>query len=307
MPAAAENCYNGVDDTCDGLIDCADPTCTPMAQCVAIDPTLGTVGSSVDPAAACPPEAPKSQALQSGLTATGCTGCSCGVTPSTLVCSADIYWYNNALDLGCGLNTGGVLITTLKSTDGCIAPWTGSSGVFGIRSSPFRGALSGTCAPGGAPVRGTPVWGSTAKFCGVASVGGGCKAGFSCVPRPVAAAGACVLVTAPQMCPASTTNASTWFTGYADNRTCGACQCGAPTGGDCNSMIIGVGAASSCPSNMPAGVLGYVRSGDKLCGLGGAASPGIEFSGSPQPPKCDATSAMTGSLVTTGPKTLCCL
>ena len=130
--------------------------------------------------------------------------------------------------------------------------------------------------------------------------------GYSCVPRPVAAAGACVLLTASQTCPASTARASTWFTGFTDNRVCGACQCGAPTGGDCGSMIIGAGSDYSCPTASPTSTLGYVRSGDKLCNLN-AYSPGIEFSGSPQPPSCAATSAMSGSVATTGPKTLCCL
>ncbi|HSY38454.1 MAG TPA: hypothetical protein VLA79_02970, partial [Polyangia bacterium] len=41
----AENCFDGIDNDCNGLIDCADPACgSAIAQCVALDPTSAPIG-----------------------------------------------------------------------------------------------------------------------------------------------------------------------------------------------------------------------------------------------------------------------
>jgi hypothetical protein len=77
-----------------------------------------------------------------------------------------------------------------------------------------------------------------------------------------------------------------------------------PAGGDCGSMLIGAGNDYSCP---PASVLGYVRTGDHLCLPDGAYSPGLQFSGTPVAPTCPAASAVTGTVTTSGPQTLCCI
>ena len=45
VPTGAENCFNGVDDDCNGHVDCDDPACgSGVAQCVALDPTAAPIG-----------------------------------------------------------------------------------------------------------------------------------------------------------------------------------------------------------------------------------------------------------------------
>ncbi|MES1164636.1 MAG: hypothetical protein ABUR63_02670 [Verrucomicrobiota bacterium] len=307
MPTGAETCYNNLDDDCNGLIDCADTAaCNPVAQCQPLDPAMGVIGAAVPATAACPVGAPTARNIMTGLTASGCTGCSCAAGTATLTCRADIYGYYTAGAPECTANTGGQLVTTLNSTQGCFTPnWSGGLFVTGARASAFTGTPSGTCLPGGTPTRGTPVWSTTNKFCSVPTTGGGCAAGFACVPRTVVAAGACLLLDGNRTCPIGTPRVSSWFSGFTDTRTCGTCTCGAPTGGTCTSMIIAVGNDYSCSD---AALHGYLRSGDRLCIAGtGAYSPGLQFSGAPVPPTCAASAGFSGTLAATGPTVLCCL
>src|SRR5262249_15208565 len=59
----AENCFNGVDDDCDGLADCADPSdCSSIAACV---PELAgaSYGTYIDKTSTCPQAGAGSQLL----------------------------------------------------------------------------------------------------------------------------------------------------------------------------------------------------------------------------------------------------
>ena len=61
---------------------------------------MGMVGASVAASAACPTGAPTQRALNSGLMATGCTGCSCATGTAALTCSAQIYGYHDRRHCG---------------------------------------------------------------------------------------------------------------------------------------------------------------------------------------------------------------
>jgi hypothetical protein len=306
VPATAENCYNNIDDDCNGFVDCADSACSPVAQCQPLDPATGTIGLSSGPGTSCPADAPNSRDLLMGLIAsTGCGGCSCGIGTAGLICRADIFGYYSPQSPECAANMAGQLAGIVDSTQSCSVPnWTPSLGfVYGIRAGVFQGTLRGSCVPAGTATRGTPVWNSSARFCGVQTAGGGCGVGAACVPRPVVAAGACVLLDGARSCPTGLRQTS-WFTGLVDTRVCGACTCGAPTGGDCNSTIIAIGNDSSCPAQPS----GYLRSGNSTCFPGiPLNSPGLQFTGTPVAPSCPPSAPLSGSLSPAGPQTLCCL
>jgi len=127
------------------------------------------------------------------------------------------------------------------------------------------------------------------------------------LPRNIVAAGPCLMISGAQVsCPAGLRR-SDWSTGFTDNRMCGACTCGNPTGGDCGSMIIAVGADSQCANTTPAG---YLRAtSPQLCFPNGVGefAPWLQFQGTPVVLTCAPSSAQSGALTATGPTTLCCI
>ncbi len=306
----AENCFNNLDDDCNGFTDCADMAgCSATAQCVPIDPTGGTVGASVQPSVACPAGAANFITLGSALTAAGCTGCSCMQGSAGLTCSADIYGYYTSASPECTANSGGQLVTTISSASGCVGnvPWSDVSfgTIYGMRMGPWRGTPTGTCLPSGAPAKGTPVWGSSTKFCGLPAVGGGCGAAQACIPRTVGATAPCLLLEGARMCPAGLRQTA-WSTGFTDTRVCGACACGTPTGGNCNSMLIGAGSDYTCPTASSS--VGYLSATmPNRCFPNGVYHPGLQTSGTAVAPTCQASTAVSGALTPTGAQTLCCL
>jgi hypothetical protein len=300
-----ENCYDGIDNDCNGKTDCEDEVCSPIAQCESLDPALGTVGTSIQSSATCPQEAPTPQLLHSGLASAGCSGCSCAIGTATVTCTTNLYGYATAAE--CADATAlGQLAGTLASTQPCQTPAWPASFVFGVRADAFQAVLGGVCAPTGTPTKGIPVWATTTKFCTTPRVGAGCGDGRACVPRTVVASGACLLMDGTQTCPANLKQ-TRWSIGYLDGRTCNACSCGSPEG-DCQPKTIVVGNDYSCAD---AAVHGSLASDQlRLCvsGTTGAYSPGLQFSGPLVAPTCRPTLAnISGALTPTGAQTLCCL
>jgi hypothetical protein len=308
VPTGQENCYDGIDNDCNGNIDCADDACSPVAQCVAVDPKLGPLGNSLIGGATCPSYAPTGKVLDGGLIAAGCTGCACAAGTAAIACSTTLSSFDTAAVCSDPTAPGRAAAGTVDSTaPGCITPdWAASStgALFGFQMDPFQAKLSGACAPTGTPTKGPPTWSTGAKFCSIPRAGGGCPSGQACVPRELAAAGTCALLDGAQTCPAGLRQ-GVWYTGFVDGRSCGACTCSAPTGGDCNSTLIAIDGDSICR-----GVTGYLRSSSpRLCVASptGLVSPGVAFSGTPVAPTCRAVAPMSGELTATGAQTLCCL
>ena len=302
----AEKCYNGIDDDCNGKTDCEDDSCYSIAQCVTLDSTLGAVGVSLAATANCPAEASVAKTLNSGLTAAACSGCSCTAGTSAVSCSVNLFSYATATECADAAALG-TAAGALTNAQGCLTPsWSGTQtgSILGVRIDTIKTAPTGVCAPAGTPTKGNPVWTTTAKFCGAQTVGGGCGAGAACVPRPVVAAGPCLLIDGAKTCPTGLRQ-SNWSTTFSDTRVCSTCACGSPTGGDCGSTIVAIGSDYSCSD---AAIHGYVRNNNRTCLTGtGTYSPGVQFSGTPVAPTCQAQAAMTGTLSATGPQTLCCL
>lgn len=91
-------------------------------------------------------------------------------------------------------------------------------------------ASHGSCAARAAHVRVDPQWGTVAKACGGAtSSTEGCASGETCTPLPSGAFDElCIVQSGDVACPAGTyTNKQVFYEGFADDRTCSACSCGA--------------------------------------------------------------------------------
>jgi hypothetical protein len=300
-----EDCFNGADDDCDGLPDCADPDCMPTTVCV--PRPSGAVGTPVDATAACPAgfAAAAPTLLNGGLTAgSSCaSGCRCGAGQTG--CSADLYTQLDAPS--CSLNTGGKYVYTMSTADPnlCPIPDMNTTNVYGARLTPWNVTTTG-CAASGAPVKPPVTWGVAKKFCvadkATAGTGNGCQAGQVCMPK-AGTGGACLLLDAAGTCPASAAKTEMLYTGVMDSRTCAACTCGA-TGSSCANLVVQMGSDYGCGVDYD-----DLRGGAASCATQafGVYVPGYKIVGAPTAPTCTPTSATSGFLGATGPRTICCV
>jgi hypothetical protein len=298
---SAEDCYNGIDDDCNGLTDCQDPACAPVTACVpGISGSNGFVaGVWVDAAASCPA---RFDAGETGINATldpgaGCTGCSCSATIS---CSANLYKYLTAAACnGDTALTGGSLAGAVSTASPCLASTFNT--LTEARVGPF-GTTNGPCTPQGIAAPTPPTWGTSRKFCGAGSVGAGCGPGYVCLPKAVP--NHCALALGAKSCPAGyTKDGGSWYTGFDDTRSCGACACGSQTPGSCQNLLVRfyAGTTTTCS----AGIHRSLGPNAKECGFGiSCGSAG--FDGTPTAPTCPPVSAVTGAAAPTGEQTLCC-
>ena len=299
VATGAESCFNGRDDDCDDLTDCADPDCAPVAQCVPLDATGGRIGVMVSTLSSCPTGYTDQLILTSGLSAGPCTGCSC--RPPGVTCTTNIYSFQSASDCN-NVNNTGTYEITFTSPQPCTVPsWIGGNAgtIYGVQATSFLAPPTGSCAPQGTARPGSVTWASTMRFCAAPTVGAGCLGGV-CVP--VGSSPKCAMFDGPRACWTGTTSSS-WNTGASDSRTCGACTCGNPTGASCSGMVLNVGADFACST-----VSAAVSSGQRRCYSGtGVNSPGVIFSGTPTAPTCSASAPLSGTVMPTGSKTLCCM
>jgi hypothetical protein len=237
-----EACTNGVDDNCDGLVDCADPMCIAANYvCAPVWKTGWTAPVALATATGTPAPTPASctglyQGAQitefSGPTA-GTATCTCGCGPvEGAKCSAP---YAEAAIANCGTTS----YFSASVTDACTA--LASQGGLNSAQILDGGVPSGgTCAPdAGVSV---PPW-SAAQPSGWSTQGriceptaqhtyhtGGCANGQVCVEGPpstfIRGGKVCLMSPGAVACPAGYTDPHTFFDGGVDTRGCtGSCQC----------------------------------------------------------------------------------
>jgi hypothetical protein len=293
----AEQCDNGVDDDCNGKVDCADPACSAIMQCV---PNGNVVGVLVPESSPCPAGFDKGeQLLYRGLNDPGCGGCSCEPVPT--ICKPQIWFYTAVAPCTTDVApfSGGQMITTpIPKKPDCTASPVGSA--IGMdtpvawRTSVAKGVDA--CSPIGTATRLPPTWNNTAKLCVTTAKRNGCDAGSACVPK--VSTGKVCTQREVAGCPSST-NAQTWQRDYADERTCSACGCAAQ-GGSCSDVTVNLGHDWSCNT-----VDSSLHDGEKACMLS-TYSPPAFWSGTPTDPTCSAGAQVTGTLKPTSPLELCC-
>jgi hypothetical protein len=291
-PTQTENCFNGVDDNCDGLIDCADPQCTggasPVAECV---PDPGSAVAGTLSSTSCGASYPTSTAIFSGLVAGDCgTGsCSCGQGVNGSVTCNSSLTDEGGTQLGCNVFHSPLWSKT--NVDGCFTMPGGplSSSEYYNVSKP---ALTGACYPptGGLAAKIAPTWTNSYSFCSGVS-GGGCMNGQICVP---AAPKHCVLMTGMQVaCNVSgysVQDSTPYFSGFDDSSRM--CNCACNLGGSC----------------------GAVTMGPSMCNLlvGSGCQNGLSYAvaqiAAPNNPGCNAVGVLNGGATsTTGyERTVCC-
>jgi hypothetical protein len=226
-----ENCTNGVDDNCDGLVDCADPTCNKGGfACTPGDIPSGWTLVAYDATARpiCPSSygAGGEQAVVTnvGGAAATCT-CGCSGTAATCEGTAIIIGYPNSCVMGTPVN--------LAVADGACSPATTSITATDSYELNFQSSVSaeaGNCS-GAGQVMGTlaPPTFSAGATCAVSSpLGAGCTTGV-CAPAPGTGFVGCITHPGNVMCPtfgfSQPTLASTGTPGYLDMRGCAGCTC----------------------------------------------------------------------------------
>ncbi|HEY8039601.1 MAG TPA: hypothetical protein VIF15_07395 [Polyangiaceae bacterium] len=228
-----ENCTNGVDDNCNGLVDCADPQCVPQGfACTAGDVPAGwtVVAFSATTRPVCPGSYGTEQAVVSNVSgAAASCACACSGTAAQCVGLAGYYYYGTNQS-ACGTAT---TVNNANINNGACTG-TGDS----IPNNTWYELLSttptvqqGTCS-GSGQVSGSlqPVTTSAGATCSVAKpLGAGCSGNQACVPTTGTTFLQCIAHPGDVNCPAfgftTKTLASTGNPGYVDSRGCGGCSC----------------------------------------------------------------------------------
>jgi hypothetical protein len=306
-PTGPESCFDGIDNDCNGLVDCADPACdATVAQCVALDPTSAPIGllSGVGAGACATAGYDQATAIFANPKTLSCTsviagkGCSCAAGPVT--CSTSLAGFKTLAECTGDTSSGESVGTFVTGQDkSCTAagvpPWTldASGDIYGVAATTFV-ATPADCTASGTPNAPTYAFGTNATFCGTQQVGGGCSAGKVCVPA-AGAGGLCQLFDgAKTTCPGGAP-AQPYYTGFSGTVTCGDCTCGPPVGASCDAVTL-----TGC-----SGVID-LQSNSRQCIATGISRPAVQFSGTPTAGACSPMSAVGGTAKPTGPKTLCC-
>ena len=299
-----EDCFNGIDDDCDGAIDCADSDCgASIAQCVALDPTSGKIGVSAG-VGACPSDYPSASPILGGLNPGTCAGCNCTAGPTT--CTTTVYGYKDAT--ACTAQAAGISVGTWKpGAEGSMCQSTVDWTPVGLNGATAGIAIDAftpneSCSVSGSPTITASTWNASLDFCAAAKVGGGCGTGRVCVPASPSAS-ICELFTGVHACPTGTTG-SDWYTGYSSNLSCGSCGC-TPTG-NCNNITLGYGKDGTCDDiGMIPGKRSVCFSDPTQFPTGQLKSPSVQILGAAID-SCSALAPMSGTVTPTGRQTLCC-
>jgi len=314
-----EDCTNGIDDNCNGLVDCADPLCSAYSCDEAPPPGWqGPIGLYTGSGSPLPPPpscgAPYANDFVDGnaglVASTAQCGCSCG-SVSGADCDGAIGW-TVYTDANCSNPCTSAAMppstaTFCESTSAC------SVGSFQVTAgAPLLNIASCHANPSIAiPNCG---WQTVGRGCGYSGPvdHGGCSGGALCVQRPTSPfnAKACVFAAGDLTCPAGSYSVGqTFYAAASDSRGCSACTCGSPTGVTCalsgNLSTYATFGSPTC-SNVTATA---TASPNGACTMveGGAAGVEGYVTASPSGGACAPSSVgATGSVTPTGPVTVCC-
>lgn len=305
---STEDCSNGIDDDCNGKIDCADPACQPGFECTASAPSgwsgpvdlFDAANGGAPPGCAAPYSIDAFDGTSEPLAFPANCGCTCS-PPSTATCGAVTVSF--FFDSSCKNPCTGTPVTVTPG-GACV---TGCPGALTMRAT-LPTATGGSCSGNASKSVPTLGWGHTARACGLpgADSPGGCSTGSLCVARPPSPfpSSLCVWRAGDVACPSGPYSArSVYYAGATDTRDCTACTCGTSGGLTCTAAQIFSYADGECPNNAAGSIVG-----DGSCvSAPGSTSVVRAGSSSPSGASCSANPvSATGSVVPIGPTTICC-
>ncbi len=290
IPAGAENCFNNVDDDCDGLTDCSDPDCNAIAECVP-DNSGFQLGTTIATAGTCPTHyGTATTSINQGFNAPGgCMGCSCN---GAVDCRTSVH-----VQASCG----SIQDTSYSLTSDCNATLNITTG--NVHIDPI--SVVPQCKKSGTPSVPPATWAQSREFCQTAEVGGGCSVGNVCVAKLPAGDKHCTMQSGSQACGGnySAEEGGNWYTGMNDQRSCGSnCICSSPVGGNCGTSFVSL-AVSNTNCAIPTDI---VNAGDR-CSLDSPLNSGKIVLANTTAASCvDMTAQTVTTAAATGLQTLCC-
>jgi len=223
-PTGPENCFDGIDNDCNGHIDCDDAACQAGSTCIDPAPvgwTLVSFSDTMQPGCATGYDTPADLKVVGGTGTGNCT-CDCAPTPSTGGTACDKDNFKVIADTsGCaaaGVNVPAKTACTQLPTN-IVIP-NGSGVVASATPPPGPTACSATVTPAAGAV-------TTGRACSVAAATkfGKCIAANQvCAPKPTGF-NVCVSKLGANACPAPYTKQWTAGSDAVDTRSCNTCMC----------------------------------------------------------------------------------
>jgi hypothetical protein len=294
-----EDCTNGIDDNCNGLVDCADPACmTTGFACTAaaIPPGWTFVAYAATTRPVCPALYGAEQAIVSDPTgAPDACGCTCSGTSAVCGGTASYSGYPNA----CSTGAASVNLAVNNGSCGAVGTTITAGDSYQLYFASTAVAEQGACTGSGKVTSAPPPTLNAGATCAApVQLGAGCSSGV-CAPPTGSVFEACVAHPGSVACPTfgftQQVLVSTGSPGFVDMRGCGACPCA--TGLSCGTVSsVALFTNGTCAGGAAIGI-------DTGCQLAGAnASIGsyeVAYAVSG-----DATCQPTGSSAPTGSVTL---
>ncbi len=227
-----EDCTNGVDDNCDGLVDCEDPQCSGAAagfSCSVLptEPGWTIVAYDATGRPACPDNfaSPASDVVISASGASDTCNCNCTNTaPAT--CQGQWAWTTKGDTPACGTPpTSGIngvdngACQNSSGTDNLNATFYFIGAANGVHTQ------AGSCSAASSVASAPPVQSVLGETCALPKAGTGCSLGAACAPNVPTGFQRCAVSTTATQCPNGLIQ-TTVATSISDTRMCGGCACG---------------------------------------------------------------------------------
>lgn len=275
----------------------ASYSCIPAAPVNWNGPVMVYEGPGDTPAPTCPGHWPdESQTVQAALTPQGGCDCACAAATGLSCGSARLYRHGSS-------NCAATLdppFTTL-SPGQCTSVTVSSSSFYGVSNPATSG---GSCAASVVDTLAAPTWAQTVRSCGNDTLAqSSCAAGTVCAPSgDVQYDRVCIWSAGDNACPINSpyNQRVVFHDGYTDDRSCGSCSCGTPSG-KCNPNVH---YTDSCGSSQ---ILLDVLGPGVCKTINAGSSAYATLSNEPEATCAPSTGTVNGAVTPTGPSTYCCL
>jgi hypothetical protein len=215
-----EVCDDGIDNDCDGKVDCQDSDCTPTYSCQDAPADWTAVAFAAATRPACSALATATDLAVSAGDGTAVCNCTCRSNGGA--CTAGSFSLTISNENTCGTVVATRAVPLSGACSALATPFQVPSNAF-VKISPPAGPAS--CDPV-SPLNG-PL--TNGRICQAAKFGKGCSTGQVCAPKPTVGTTVCVTKPGANACPTGFGKRSTAGTTANDQRTCTGCTCAPPT------------------------------------------------------------------------------